>query len=435
MLFYTEKITPRIQYIVRFFLELIFSEPVHFTTDVNAYRNAGGCKLNYSGQPLQSDELWIKPHSLLYETGIRPQDIRCFVYNGQKAFFKTDGHLEFDVFAAAFYLISRYEEYLPHACDDYGRYDYKNSLAYHEQFLQIPLINYWVVFLQSRLKEKFPAASFRSLPFLFIPTYDIDEAWAYQHKSFLRNVGGILRDILYFRWQDVLLRLQVLSGSKTDPYDAYERINEIHRFIHLNPVFFFHVAKKNGRFDKNIRPDTKAMQELIKQHARKFKVGLHPSWQSGDKPSLLAAEKKQLEKIAGCEIRTSRQHYIRFTLPHTYRQLIHAGIQEDYSMGYGSINGFRASVAWPFYWYDLENETATSLQVFPFCFMEATSFFEQNSSPAEALHEMEYYYQQVKKTGGYCIFIWHNTFLGTAPKFKGWYEAYQNFLEKTIQKN
>ena len=71
----------------------------------------------------------------------------------------------------------------------------------------------------------------------------------------------------------------------------------------------------------------------------------------------------------------SRQHFIRFTLPDTYRQLINAGIKEEFSMGYGSVNGFRASVALPFYWFDLEKNEATSLLVYLFCFMDANSFF------------------------------------------------------------
>jgi hypothetical protein len=53
-------------------------------------------------------------------------------------------------------------------------------------------------------------------------------------------------------------------------------------------------------------------------------------------------------------------------LPETFRHLLDTGIQEDFSMGYGSINGFRASVASPFYWYDLEKEQTTYLLLYPF---------------------------------------------------------------------
>jgi len=64
-------------------------------------------------------------------------------------------------------------------------------------------------------------------------------------------------------------------------------------------------------------------------------------------------------------ITQSRQHYIRFNLPEGYQRLIAAGITDDYSMGYGSVNGFRASVASSFYWYDLEKEVLSLIKHLP----------------------------------------------------------------------
>ena len=157
------------------------------------------------------------------------------------------------------------------------------------------------------------------------------------------------------------------------------------------------------------------MQQLIKQHAEKYSIGIHPSWASGDDDSLLEKEIKTLESATGKKITASRQHYIRFTLPHTFRRLIAAGITDDYSMGYGSINGFRASVASSFYWYDLEKEKQTDLLLLPFCFMEANSFFEQKYLPQRAYEEMMHYYNVVKAVNGTLITIWHNNFLGTYP--------------------
>ena len=80
-----------------------------------------------------------------------------------------------------------------------------------------------------------------------------------------------------------------------------------------------------------------------------------------------------------------------------------------------SINGFRASVASPFFWYDLEKEEQTDLLLHPFCYMEANSFYEQKVSSQEALEEMLHYLNEVKKVNGTLITLWHNTFLGTDP--------------------
>ena len=103
-------------------------------------------------------------------------------------------------------------------------------------------------------------------------------------------------------------------------------------------------------------------------------------------------------------------------------------------MGYGSINGFRASVASAFRWYDLEKDEISPLTIYPFCFMEANSFYEQKQSPAETLSELQYYIDVVAETDGMLITIWHNTFLGTDEKFRGWRETYNEFINSVVQK-
>jgi hypothetical protein len=167
---------------------------------------------------------------------------------------------------------------------------------------------------------------------------------------------------------------------------------------------------------------------LVQSISSKYPVGLHPSWGSGDIPSLLTKEKFTLEHIANQSIHNSRQHYIRFTLPSTYRRLLALGLTHDYSMGYGSINGFRASIATSYYWYDLKKEEKTKLLIHPFCFMDANSYYEQNLSPESAFEELMQYYNAVKSVNGTLITIWHNNFLGTDEEFAGWKELYEKFV-------
>ncbi|MEI9910100.1 MAG: hypothetical protein WDO71_10735 [Bacteroidota bacterium] len=169
---------------------------------------------------------------------------------------------------------------------------------------------------------------------------------------------------------------------------------------------------------------------MIHDHVIRYPVGIHPSWKSGDDVSLLTKEIETLSQLNGSPVVSSRQHYIRFNLPDGYRRLIDNGIQFDFSMGYGSINGFRASVASPFYWYDLEKEEQTKLTLFPFCYMEANSFYEQKNSAREALEEMRHYYKVIKSVNGYFIMIWHNSFLGTDTLYAGWRDVYEQFIKE-----
>jgi hypothetical protein len=221
-----------------------------------------------------------------------------------------------------------------------------------------------------------------------------------------------------------------LAGLKQDPFDCYEWLNKLHEEYHLQPIYFFLMAEKNGVYDKNILPFKRSMWRLIRAHVKKYTIGIHPSWQSGDKSKLIQQEKKLLETICQKPIIHSRQHYIRFTLPTGYQSIIENGITNDYSMGYGSINGFRASVATSFYWYDLQKNEATKLRVHPFCFMEANSFYEQKNTSSDASKELMHYFSVCKNVGGQLITIWHNNFLGTTPEIQDWKNMYQHFISK-----
>ena len=102
-------------------------------------------------------------------------------------------------------------------------------------------------------------------------------------------------------------------------------------------------------------------------------------------------------------------------------------------MGYGSINGFRASVASSFFWYNLQTETPTTLRMHPFCFMDANSFYEQKQNAEESYSELLHYYHACKKINGQLITIFHNNFLGTNKLYAGWKEMYEKFISQLPQ--
>ncbi len=423
LLIYSDITSSRLQYTCDFIFKEQFGIDYKITIDSESFRNHAGAKINYSNSRME-DVYTIQSQSLLFEQDIKEQTINCVDLNNYKAFFKTsDSDFPFDIFAAIFYLLSRYEEYLPHEKDMYGRFAHENSIAFKEGFLNKPVINIWLTDFSSSLKKFFPALTFKTKTFNFLPTYDIDIAYSFKHKGFIRNLGGFIKS-------PSLERLAVLAGLKKDPFDSFDFMDKLHTEFNLNPVYFFLVATSGSLYDKNISPYSNAMWQLIKRHAKKYRSGLHPSWRSNNNFSILLKEKKILETAGKMEVNISRQHYIKMSMPQTYQELIKAGIEADYSMGYGSINGFRASVASTFYWYDLTTEKTTSLQLYPFCYMDANSFYEQNLDAGQALEELQYYLNECKKVNGFFISIFHNNFLGTDKQFTGWKEMYTKFISQ-----
>ena len=432
VLIFSHSITPRLQYITDF-LSQYYGLGFRLVSDEERFINAADtCKVNYSYHRLDPNEIFIHSHALLFESFVRQVKVECFEKNGYKAFFKNYGDFGFDVFAAIFYLMTRYEEYLPHQKDMYGRYAHENSVAFKENFLHLPLINIWLEDFKKILIAKDPQLKFRDLKFSFLPTYDIDIAWSFRNKGFKRNFGGILQLLLKGKFRKMVHRVRVVRKKRQDPFDSYQWMDQLHDQFKLHPVYFFLVATEKSKYDKNIDVTNDEFRQLIQSISSKYKIGLHPSWASGDIPSLLTKEKTTLEQISNQDITSSRQHYIRSELPFTYRKLLALGITNDYSMGYGSINGFRASIASSYYWYDLKNEEKTKLLIHPFCFMDANSYYEEKRSPEAALEELMQYYHALKSVNGTMITIWHNNFLGMDQSFSGWKEVYQKFVSSIV---
>ncbi len=431
---YTKNITERLQYIVG----ILFTKDLVLTHSTEQFIAFDGYKINYSDSPICTNEYWVIPQGLLAETTIQLQSIDCFKWEGLPAFFKTttsafktsSSAISFDFLSAAFYLITRYEEYLPFVPDEMGRFNHATSLAYQQNFLHQPLIQLWM----KKLEQLYGIPCFYWPAFTFTPSYDIDIAYSYLHHSMVKNIGGFFKDFIKADIHALGERMQVLNGVVKDPYDVYDWLHLLHSSLHLKPIYFFLMAKNRKGVDKNIAPNCVAMMQLIKDHAHQYTIGIHPSVQSTISKTLLQAEINQLQKASNTLVTIARQHYIQLRFPSTYMQLDAAGIQQDFSMGYPSMNGFRASYAASHAWFNLSTNSPTKLKIHPFFYMDATAIFNERITANQGLSNMQYYFNAVKEVGGNCIFIFHNHFLTQQVAFKEWRNSYADFLLSNFTK-
>ena len=414
----------RLTYVLDFIFNEVLGVEYILTNAETEYLSSPYFRINYSHKNLISD-LHIGSSGLLYETEIVEKEIYCTKWNELPIFFQTqESEIPFDFFSAVFYLLSRYEEYLPHELDSYFRFPHVQSIAFQNNFLNLPLIDLWIEALKKTMFLKNQSVQFKENKFQILPTYDIDIAYSFKGKGFGRNIAGTLKDILKFNFKNISLRLNVLFANHKDPYDSFDFLDEIHEQFSLKPIYFF-LLSEGSQYDKNIDCHSTLMKELISTIQSKYEIGIHPSWKSHERYEVLQKETILLNKVT-----KSRQHYIRFALPETYRNLVNVGITDDYSMGYGSINGFRASTSRSFNWFDVEKNEVSHLRLHPFCFMECNSFFEQKYTAEKASEELLHYVKVIKEVNGNLITIWHNFSLGTDPLWKGWKEMYVDFLQK-----
>lgn len=425
ILVYSNKTGPRLEYILNQVFQNHLGCEVEITQDEIYFGSSKKKRINYSNKKLD-DDLHIPCNGLLFEQDISEKEINFLMWGKLPAFFgMPHADIPFDLLASAFYLISRYEEYLPFEPDAFERFPHHISCAFQGSFLHLPLVDLWMVQIARMLNIEFEA----NARYSFLPTYDIDIAYSYRGKGIRRNIGGFIRDFMKGKWTQCRQRLAVLWAGQKDSYDAYEALDKLHAAYQIKPIYFL-LLSQGGPLDKNLHPATNAMKKLIQTLKAKYTCGIHPSWESHSHEDILRSEIRHL----GGKVFHSRQHYIRFNLPDTYRLLLLSGIRFEYSMGYGSINGFRASTSHPFIWFDLKNNASTELMVHPFCFMECNARFEQKQDTLSSLEEMRHYKNVVQSVGGQYIMIWHNFALGSEPEWTAWKDIYVQFIHENHSK-
>ena len=433
ILVYTHQIRPRVKYAFSTVFKQFLACEVRFTEQVEEFIAYDGVKISYAKNALGS-ELFFRSHPILFEKGIVDQEINVKSWKGNKVFFEQteNSALPFDIFAASFYLLSRYEEYLPHIKDRFHRFPAKESLAYKSGFLKIPIIEYWLKELVAVIKTKFPQFNPESRQFKFVNTIDVDNAYCYLEKGFFRSVGASFRSLLQFDFEDVLKRIRVLLGKEKDPYDTFDYLLSLQKKYQFESIYFFLLADY-GHNDKNIPFTSKKFQSLVKSMGDYVKIGIHPSWASNTSSDKLLKEIKRLERVVNREVIRSRQHFLRLDLPSTYRSLIDLGIREDYTMGYPSQVGFRAGTSLPFYFYDLDMETQTQLIVHPFAVMDGTLNEYMELPVDDAQYLVKELIDKVKEVDGTFISLWHNETVSDNRHWQEWKQVYEFTLEEACR--
>ena len=262
ILVYSVKNSNRLNYILKTLLGDGLGLNVIQSFSLDEFNNSTLPKINYSNEKIDNC-LSIKPHTVLFDVGIKDYPIEVSNHKQFfKIFFKSSNEvIPFDMFGASFWILTRFEEYLPFKTDKHNRFNYKSSLAYQYDFIKTPLINLWLAELQNYLKELFPTLRFKNHSYSFISTIDIDNAFKFKYKGLVRAFAGYLADLISKNFADLKNRFQVIVGKKHDPFDCYQFLIETHKKKDIQAIYFF-LLGDYGPNDKNHSATNLELQHL-----------------------------------------------------------------------------------------------------------------------------------------------------------------------------
>jgi len=358
-----------------------------------------------------------------YEDGSRPFAER-----------REDGSVVFyvDVVAAAFFMLSRWEETVRPARDEHERFPAAASVAHQQGFLDRPVVDEYALILRQWLKVLLPGWEPRLRPFSVKLSHDIDSLGRFPNwpRAF-RTVGRelIKRRNPSLAWQfGVDAIAQVVAPDHTQFFQGICSLAEWSRTCGIGGDAFYFMAAEPGPQDNGYDPASplvkRCMAELREQG---FEIGLHAGYHTLNNPERLAAEKARLDAVLGETRYGGRQHFLRFRVPHTWRYWEQVGLAYDSTMTYPGYAGFRCGTCHPFRPFDVEQNRELNLWERPLIVMDQTLRLYRELAPEQGEKRIVELAQRCRQVEGTFTLLWHNTSL--SGEWRPWVKAYRRVVK------
>lgn len=274
ILIFTQKVTPRKNYIFNQVLGRILGLQIKITSKIEEFIASKERKFSY-GKSRMGNEFFVKSYGLLDGQGIVEMDIEVKDWQGVPCFFEVGQECDvpFDIFSASFYMLSRYEEYLPHIKDDLGGFPPKESLAFKNKFLTRPVVDLWAYKFKEALTKHFPELEIPSRKYGAKNILAVAELYKYRKKGLMRNLSGGIRDLLQLRFIGVYERIRTQIFWAKDPYDVYEELLRFSKQHKIKWNFMFQLSDYS-LYNKNIGYNRITYHSMIKSMGDYGKIGL-----------------------------------------------------------------------------------------------------------------------------------------------------------------
>ncbi|HBS88018.1 MAG: hypothetical protein A2W91_10130 [Bacteroidetes bacterium GWF2_38_335] len=337
-------------------------------------------------------------HELMAEN-----DLPVIFGEGEIVFNENEIICKADLFASAFFMLTRWEETVIKTWDSHNRFPGTESLAFRNNFLHRPVVNEYVEFLWNLLKKAGYDGERKLRRFNVIPTHDVDffRKWP-NFRHFAKTISG---DIIKRKSFKLLFKNISDYFNGRDPYLQFEKFMDLSEKYGLQSHFFF-MAGGITSYDNHFSINDEEVKAMIgKIIQRGHSVGIHPSYDSYNNHKIFNSEKETLEAITEKPVLKGRQHFLRYKLPETWQMWDDAGMLWDSGMYYTNEPGFRSGCCYEYPLFNVKSRQKLNLREKPLVFMEIAWIVD----PARDRNEIKDLISKVKKYNGDFIMLWHNS--------------------------
>lgn len=352
-----------------------------------------------------------------YVSDYIPENELSVLYGLEKDIIEVSEHgyiCNADIFASAFFCLSRWEEYLDYPVDDYGRFVAENSFLVQHNLIKRPLVCEYTVFLKDVLSDILSIDI--TIPFQFTQytTHDIDQPVRW--PDLFSIVKTVSADII--KRKNITLAYKNLSKyikGVTD-FDTIAEFLQLAEKSNAISVFYFLMNEQNITL---LQQHCNHWKELLESHG--CKLGLHPDINSFT-PDSYHSQIAQFQSLFNQVPKETRQHYLQWKWPETLQLLDSHNLHIDSSLYFTDYAGFRTSCCWEFYLFDVKKRETTHVKERTLSFMDIT-LQKTAKTPQELWEDVIGIKNTVKKYNGDFVTLWHNSSLYNSF----WKEQYKEF--------
>jgi hypothetical protein len=288
-----------------------------------------------------------------------------------------------DIIASAFFMLTRWEEYVLSDRDEHDRFPAAASLAFRCNFLDRPVVNEYAGMLWQMLQYLGCRQKTGATPFHFVLTHDVDALLKWlDWKHVLHTAAG---DIVKRRQpKTALSRIteyrKIRRQEIKDPFDTFDWLMDLSESLQLKSHFYFmSTARSPSPNDRHSpyplnHPRTRAIFQKIK--TRGHITGFHPGYETINDEAAWASQREQLEKASEASVNCGRQHYLRFQVPYTWQLWENQGMETDSTCGYADREGFRCGTGHRFPVFNILTRKKLKLHEQPLIFMDVCNFHD-----------------------------------------------------------
>lgn|GEM_PF-702761 len=217
-------------------------------------------------------------------------------------------------------------------------------------------------------------------------------------------------------------------------YWRFEEIMRIEESAAVKSMFLFYGGNGGWRrspvdllMDPAYNVDERILTDRLRRLVmRGWTIGLHPSFRAWDKPEAIAGERNRLESALQAEVKTCRQHWLRFSWDRTWAAQEKAGMERDFTLGFNDRPGFRNGAALGFQPLQDGRKSPLSITAFPMVLMDSHLYDYRQLNEGERKAEIRRWVNEIRAVRGVGSVVWHQHVFS---EDYGWSSGYRYLIE------